>query len=464
MRTGWILLLLLVQVGQAQELPAYRTHNIAAMRRLCEQEQERYVGNTNVLVLPGVRADREARQVIVQAEATGITARDTAEFFIIAPHSGNDYEALFLSLATAGDIDRGLRFIGLTPGRCVDYARYQFWPKGERVKAWVRHPGDDAPPLPVESLLLNDATGKELPPDGLVYVQAPTEWVAASDFPDRHPVDADSRGSIAANYNEPFTIFDVPRAAPQSEVYSKQTVNPGYVFEPGERLELIMEPELPAGVWRIQDLELTVHAAAGATQSLTDLQFTLTNHTSGTSLPALDLNDLLHRFTALRQEGKDPFVTLRVDSGVHVDALKAFCLILASIETDHGIRLEPPATDHLYYKAFMPDSALRNRAQRIMQPAELTFVREADGTITVSLLEIREQWREEDVKPTLTFTTHPIDSPDALRERLADIEDNLPILLVCVPPTLTHRELMHWMSPILTTHPTVHVFTPAIQP
>jgi len=464
MRTGWIVLLLLAQIGSAQELPSYRTNNIAAMRRLFKEERARYAGSTNMLVLPGVRADRSAQRVVIQAEATGITGRDTAEFFIIAPHSGNDYEALLFSLATAGDIDRGLRFIGLAPGRCVDYARYHFWPKGERVRARVRRVGSDAAPLPLESLILDETTGKALSPDGLVYVQAPTEWVAASEFPDRHPVDADSRGSIAANYNEPFTLFDIPRAAPQSEVYARQTVNPEYNFEAGQRLEIVMEPELPRGARRVQDMGLTIHAANVSTQSLFDLQFTLTNHTAGTSLPTVGMNDLLHYFTALCQENKDPFVMLNIDDDVQMDALKAFCLILASIETDHGIRLEPPAEGHLYYKAFMPDNALRDREHRIMQPAELTFTTSADGLTTVSLLEITEYWHEEEIKPTLTFKTHPIVSPDALCQQLMEMDAGLPILLAFVPPTLTHRELMHWMTPILATHPTVHVFTPVTQP
>ncbi len=464
MRILSIVLFLLVHTGLAQELPSYRTNNIAAMRQRFEEEQAQYAGNTNVLVLPGVLADREARRVIIQAEATGITGRDTAEFFIIAPHSGNDYEALTSSLATAADIDRGLRFIGLTPGRCVDYARYQFWPKGERVMARVRRAEDGSPALPLEVLVLSETTGKPLPAVGLVYVQAPTEWVAASEFPDRHPVDADSRGSIAANYNEPFTLFDIPRAAPQSDVYAQQTVNPDYIFQPGQRLEIVMEPERPEGEQRIQDLELTLHATGVATQSLADLQFALTNLTTGASLPMADMNEILHYFTVLCRGDTDPFVALRIDDHVQVDALKAFCLILASIETDHGIRLEPPGDAHLYYKAFMPDDSLRDREQRIMQPAELTFSASDDGSVTVSLLEITEHWHDEAIKPALTFKTHPIVSPETLREQLTALEEDLPILLAFVPPTLTHGELMRWMTPILATHPTVHVFTPATQP
>jgi hypothetical protein len=457
---GTVLLVGLCAAARAQELPAYRTNNIAAMRELFNEELVLFAGNTNVLVLPGVRADREARRVVVQAEATGIAESDIAEFFIIAPHSGNDYEALLISLATAGDIDRGLQFIGLAPGRCVDYARYQFWPKGERVRVRVQKAGDSASLRPIESLVLDEATGDALPHDGLVYVQAPGDWVAASDSPERHPIDADSRGAIAANYNEPYTLLDVPRIAPQSDVYSRHTVNSNDGFSTGERIEIIMKPELPAGAWRIQDMDLAITASC-ATQSLANLQFTLTNRTAGTSLPTAGMNDLLHHFSMLCQNKKDPFVTLHIDDAVQIDALKAFCLILASIETNHGIRMEPPAGGHLYYKAYMPDNALRDRGQRIMQPAELTFRRTGDGTIAVSLLEITEHWHDEVVKPTLTFKTHPIASPAALRDQLADDADNLPILLVFVPPTLTHGELMQWMAPVLGTHPTVHVFTAA---
>ncbi len=460
MRLQCMILLILVQTAWTQEeLPAYRTNNLAAVQRLFEQELADYAGNTNVMVLPGVRADRTTRQVTLQAEATGLTAHDIAEFYIIAPHSGNDYEALSLSFATAGDVDRALRFIGLTPGLCVDYNAYRFWAKGERVTASVRRHGTNTAGQPIESFLIDEPTGKPLAPDGLVYVQASTDWVRKTDQPDRHPVDADTRGSIAANYNEPCTLLDVPRAAPQSEVYSRQTVNPEHGFAPGERLEIVLTPELPAGQLRVQDLHLSVHAAAAATQSLVSLTFALSNSTDRSALTGLNMNDFLESVTALRQQRKDPFVSLHIDPDVQIDALKAFCLILASIETDHGIRMEPPLPGHLYYKAYMPDESLRDRDQRIMQPAELNFVGTTEGSVSVSLLEIIEHWHDEDVRPTLTFKTHPIDSPASLREQLSDIEDDLPVLLVFAPPTLTHGALMHWMLPILDTHPTVHVFT-----
>lgn len=460
-----LLALTLVPARAQAALPDNPTNRLADTRGLYEKEQAAYAGNTNVLVRPGMRADRAAREVALRTEATGITGHDVIEFFLIAPHSGNDYEALLTSRATAGDIDRALRFIGLTPGRGVDYARNRFWPKGERVRVWARLPDASDALIPIESLLLNERTGRPLSPDGLVYVQAPTNRLAATDTPDRHPVDVDSRGSIAANYNESYTVFDVPRAAPQSEVYTSQTVNPDYVLDAGRRIELILKPELPPGERRVQDLTLTVQADGTATQSLATLTFALTNHTARTALPHTDLNGLLEHLMALCETGKDPFVALDVEDDVQIAALKALCLVLASIETDRGIRIEPPQhADHLYYKAYMPDNALRNRETRIMQPAELTFTAEADGTIGVSLRDITEHWHGDRIKPTLTFKTHAIDSPAALRARLTPIEDDLPILLVFVPETLGHAQLMHWMVPLLATHPTVHVFTPVAHP
>jgi hypothetical protein len=318
--------------------------------------------------------------------------------------------------------------------------------------------------LRIENLILNDATGKPLPPAGLVYVQAPGATMATSHGPDRHPVDADSRGSIAANSNEPFTLFDVPRAAPQSDVYESQTVNPAHCFDAGQRLEIVMEPAKPAGMQRIQDLDLVVSSSHCGTQSLSDLRFALTNRTSSTASSALALNDLLREFTTLCRAEQDPFVVLHVDDAIQIGALEALCLILASIETDHGIRMEPPAAQHLYYRAYMPDDALRDRETRIMQPAEITFTRGSNDVLAVSLLDITEHWQDNSYTPTLTFKAHAVGSPEALLDRLMAIEKELPILLVFVPPTLTHGELMRWLGPLLTTHPTVHVFTPVNPP
>jgi hypothetical protein len=449
----------------AQDEPAALTNNTEAMQRLFLDEQARFAGDTNMLVLPGLRADRARREIVIQAEATGIGENDTAEFFIIAPHSGNGYEALSRSLASAGDIDRGLRFIGMTPGRGIDYDRQQFWPKGERVNVWFRIPGRPAAPVRAESLVLDVRAGRPLPSSGLVYVQPPAEWAAQSASPGEHPVDADTRGSVAANYNEICTLLDVPRAAPQSEVYAKQTVNTGLLFHAGQPLEIVMEPELPAGRARVLDLELTVTGSPVASQTLADLRFAFrADDNAVAAASGMDLNALLRSLVTLCQEGRDPFVALRIDGRVQIEALKALCLVLASIETDRGIRMEPPAAGNLYYKAYMPDDELRDRETRIMQPAELTLTYAADGTTALSLLEIGEYWHDDESKPTLTFTTHPIESPDALRAQVAQADATLPILLIFAPPTLSHGELMRWLGPCLATHPTVHVFTPVEDP
>ncbi|NQU38523.1 MAG: hypothetical protein HQ523_01065 [Lentisphaerae bacterium] len=456
---------LMVPWAEAQdEPPAYRAANLAAVQRLDVEAREAFAGDTNVLVLSGIVADREARRIVVQTEACGLGSHDVAEFFVIAPHSGNDYESLTRALATAGDMDRALRFIGMAPGRCVDYSRYRFWPKGERVESWFRRPGQTSAPWRAESLLMDEKLGKTLSPMGFVYVEAPQAGSLSGEPPDVHPVDADTRGSIMANYNEAFTLFDVPRAAPQAAVYRQQTVNPDRVLEAGERLEWILQPERRAEDPRVQNLELVVDSAGGATQSLATLQFVLHNQTSCTYAAGLGMNDLLRQLTALCQDGRDPFITLRVDDHAQLGALKAFCLLLASIETDHGIRIEPPLAGHLYFKAFIPDDALRDRETRIMQPAELTFVERADGRPAVSLVEIFEHWRDDDVHPELTFERHALATPEALRTQLTAREDGLPILLVFAPATLEHGELIRWLSPVLASHPTVHVFTPLTRP
>src|SRR5687767_5366772 len=56
----------------------------------------KYQGNADFLVLPGILADRKTKLVKLWGKATGLSPDDPAEFFLIPPDSGKDYEALFV--------------------------------------------------------------------------------------------------------------------------------------------------------------------------------------------------------------------------------------------------------------------------------------------------------------------------------------------------------------------------------
>ena len=87
-----------------------------------------------MLVLPGA-AGRPQKSCVVTlwGEATGVSPDAPIEFLLIPTDSGHDYEALTISFAKPSDIHRALAFIGLKPGKSVDYAAYRYWvSKGER--------------------------------------------------------------------------------------------------------------------------------------------------------------------------------------------------------------------------------------------------------------------------------------------------------------------------------------------
>lgn len=412
---------------------------------------------TNRFVRPGVTADRVARRVVVAAEATGIGAREIAEFFLVTRESGHDYEAIAVSAARPSDIYKALEFIGLPPGRAVDRDAHCFWPKGERVTATFRALPEGSGPGAVraEELILDTQTGRTLPSAGLVFVGGPVRVIDPDSGKRSFAVDVLSPGSIAANYNEPITVLDVPRWAPQGAVYSQQTVNPAYVFEKGRRLEIVLEPELGAGRRRVADVDLGLDMSGGAVNGTRPV-YTLRHDDVETR--TTNATDVLRAFSTMVDNDRDPFVALRVGDAVPLGTLREICRLLASIESDRGIRMEPPPAGNFYFKAFIPDPSLGARDTRLMQPWELRLAVNAAGALQAVMVRIDEEWRDDRPRPVLHPQPHPVADPAAARALLDADPEGLPVLLVYAPPTLTHGVLMSWLRPAVTTHPTVHVF------
>ena len=227
---------------------------------------EKARGNSDLLALPGVLADRKSRRVHVYAQATGVGPQDIVEFLLIAANSGHDYEALATVFAKPSDIHRALTFIGLQPGRPVNAEKLCFWPKGERVIATVAGlpPGSAYGPFGFDTLLLDKVTGEPWIENGLVFVGS--EYVDSPDNPAESVYAADIFGpnSIVSTYNEPTTVLDVPRQAPQSVVYGRQKLNSECLPPENVLLEIIVEPEKKDGKKRVVDLELAAQLRAGA--------------------------------------------------------------------------------------------------------------------------------------------------------------------------------------------------------
>ena len=431
--------------------PNTRAINKTAVAQWHAQCASNHADDTTIMLRPGVLADRKTKRVEFFAEATGIKANETVEFFLIAENSGNDYEALAIGLAEPVDIYDAMLFIGMPLGRGMNPQKLQFWPKGERV--FMTLDGHR-----IESFIVDSETKRSLDPLGLVFIGSQLVPAESGDAPPTLAAQTRSPHAIAANYNESDALFDVPYSAPQTAVYSKQTLNPEQIFPKGKRIRVVIEPEYKHDKRRIRDLSLHIARGTNATPSLINAQLALQESGPSAKQITYVLPQMLAHLSAMTDDGYDPFVTVQIGDAVTIGQLNELALLLKAIDSEKGIRVEPPTPGQLYYKAFAPNPAYRSREDRFLQPWELRLRRGPDGVVSGIATEITEIWTQGEAKPAIETETHNTPSPESLCKLLTSRKPDVKVLLVYAPATLTHAELMSFVSSVQKTHPFVHVY------
>ncbi len=399
----------------------------------------------------GLKADRKTQRIEFFAETTGIGVNEPLEFFLIGGESGNAYEAFAVALAEPRDIYDAMLFIGIAPGRGVNPDKLQFWPKGERVVMTLD--GHQA-----ETFILNDETGKNLEPNGLVFIGS--QFIPPMDGSEGEVLAAQERGpySIAANYNEMDSLFDVPFSAPQAAVYTRQSLNPDRIYPKGKRIQVVIEPEYKDGKQRVTELTLHVGGSTPPSSSLTAARLTVRDADGTVLTDKPSLPKALSLFSRLNDDGHDPFVTLDFGEDATVGQLHQLAQLLQTIDGEKGVRVEPPLQGQPYYKAFAPNEAYRTRENRFLQPWELRLEPSTNGTVTATATEITETWTKGEPKPAISTEEHAIDSPEAFVQLITSRKPDVKVLLVYAPETLTYAELMAFVRPVQATHPIVHVY------
>jgi len=412
----------------------------------------------DIMTLPGLKADRSTKQVWIDAKATGMRAFDPVEFFLIAENSGHGYEALALSLAKPGDIHKALEFIGMKPGKAYDPRAMRYWPKGERVRMTF-FAGTNAG-IRAERLVADKRAGGPLPETGLVFVGSRMEKDEKTGA-EEYAADVRAPNSVAANYNEPTTVLDVPRQALQGDMYRNQTANPDYLFPTSAPLRILLEPEYPDGRQRVLDLLLATEPAEGTEgNSLNEVVFSVSEGRKS-RVSKVPLQDALRLFSKEAENGRDSFVQLMFSTALPLKTAKALCGILATIETEKGIRVEPPEPGTLYYKAFMPNDDFRDRSRRPSQPLEL-YLQLKDGQPVATLVRIDQLWRDDTVYPDLRVQPHPLKGPADMPGKLKELNSEIPVILVFAAENVKLSQLVEFLAPgILKDFPTVHIFLDA---
>jgi len=454
------------QPPQRGQIPPEDKAGLAA-KTAYEENLAKYKGQADFLVLPGLLADRKAKQVRLWAKATSVGYGDPIEFFLIPPDSGKDYEAMFVAFVRPSDVHRAMEFVGMKGGRAVDPSLNQYWPKGERVcmtVEWEQPPaaGQTSKPAPqrarIEELLVNVQTQKAFPPTGLVFTGS--YWIKAQEQgkKDRYAADVFDPRSIASNHNCPPTVFDVPRQAVKGEVYGLQKLNPDYRFVPDQPVRVLLEPEHKDGRLRLRDLSLIVSIPAGKDDAgLASARFVLADPQGRQLNEAHSLVYTLAAFNKIIEARQDPFVTVCVDDRMTLATVRELYKLLMSIDCEDGIRVEPPPRGHLYYRAFFPNEEWRDRATRLGRPWEL-HVQQKNGAWMTTLILPADDIDNNRGMGDLTFN---VKTPAELAKVLVEKSDRWSqTVYVFAPPHMAYGSLMSLLRPAMKTHPTMYVFPP----
>jgi len=444
--------------GEDETASPFASNRTAVLRKY-EANVKTYEGKADVLVLPGLIADRKAKRVLVDVCTTGTEKGKPAEFLVIGETSGHGYESLALSFAKPSAIHRALEFIGLKPGRPVNAGAMQFWPKGERVFLSMTRAAGEPPEKAVrmETLLRDTRSDKPVTETGFAFtgsVQVPADKAQDGN---RYGADLFEPNSIASTYNEMSTVLDTPVRAPKREVYETVVVAEAGAFPADQLRTLVIVPEYADGKQRVVETAVAVAPMPGASSNdATGLAFRFTG-AKGALATNETLNAMLDAVLALTTAGHDVHATVSFSSELQLGAAQTAAKLISAVDTEKGLRVEAPPAGQLYYRAYLPDEKLRARESRMAQPWELHLRPGKDG-LTGSLVKITENWKDDAIKPDLSVETFSVRDGAAVKRTIAEKGAGLPVLLVFAEPAIRLGAAAAFVMPAAETHPTVFFY------
>ena len=483
---GWLplslLLFLLAPPLSAQEgnayksMPAGHEKNKQLAASAHEANLSKHTNDGTILVLPGLIADRQKQRVEVLVETTKLGKGAACEFTIIGENSDHAYEALLISFARPSAVHQALQFIGQAPGLPADPEALRFWARGECFRLSVSR--GDEPPVRLEKLLVDRRTGKTLPEAGFRFVGS--GMVPAPDNPAKQVYAADISQPVAivSLFNSPYSVLEVPYLAGKGEAYQNTSINPELSFPEGTLLTLIIEPANPGNVRRAKDLVLRVQAGTNAPslsatglERLNSLGFQLKEAATLLNKQPT-LNSVVEALAPLDRQQHDYFLTVSFADDLDLGSTQALAKFLCVIDSDRGVRIEPPAAGQIYYRAFAPDRDLLNRGTRLYHPWELSLA-EMNGVVSGKLLRTESIYKSGNLPPELKLSEIPVNGPQELRQALeaeaartkrAGTPSTPPVMLVFAPAGLRYGQLTKFLEPALETHKTIYVYVDVPMP
>lgn len=453
-----------------KDLPANHEKNRQLAVSAYEANLKKFKSDTNILVLPGLVADRKNQRVEVMIESTKLTPGTPCEFTLIAEASEHAYEASLISFAKPSAIHEALKFIGRKPGQTKDPAAMRFWARGESFVLSIIK--SNAPPVRLEKLFVDRRTDKTLREEGFRFTGSRRVPAMKDPQKDAYAADEYQPMAIVSLFNSPDSVFEVPYAAEQSEVYQNTISNPENPLTEGERLTLRIEPPTTNAARPAKDLDLEVRArpdlgtnAANGLQQLKNLAFQLKDAQAVLN-EKTTISSVLEAITKLDRDKTDYYLTVHFGADVTLSGAQALAKILTIIDCDRGVRVNPPDDRQLYYRAFVPDRELLDRNARPYHPWELSFSQK-NGVVSGKLLRVDATWKQGASAAELEFAESPIADPKALVAALnaqMDVARRPPIIMVYAPGTLTYAQLAKYLEPLWPAYKVIHVYVDELMP
>jgi len=456
--------------GTFKNFPKQHETNKAAVTKAYKANLKKYKNDSNILVLRGLVADKKKQRVEVMVESTGLASESSCEFLVIGETSSHGYEALLIAFAKPSDLHQALKFIGKEPGAPYDPSSLRFWAKGDPFTCTLVT--DNKEQVLLEQMIVDKDTGKTLPEKGFLFTGSQTVESMNDPVKKVYAADEYDPKALVSLFNTTAAVLQVPYWAPQGEVYEKSTVNPEHELPEGALLTLIFEPSDKNTSTNIKNLKLEVQAGSSATNDpLTDiarlnaLQFQLKDGDTVLNRKP-DLKSTLTVIDSLDRQKYQYFLTLYFGANITLGDAHVLAMIISVMDSEKGLRIEPPPAGQLFYKSFLPDKSFMNREERIVHPWELSLV-EKDGNVSGTLVLVNPVWKDDNWKPELEITELPVAIPKDLRreldaeaERTAKAEKMAKpaVILVFASPAMKYGKLMKFLELALPTHKIIHVF------
>lgn len=446
--TAALLMLAAAGIAQAQDAEKH-PYDIAREKIDAQLKAWRtqFADNPDVQIADYVLADRKAKRVTILACATTVTPTEPAEFFVTPTNSGKDYESLLLTYAKPSDVHKALEFIGLKPGKPVNYETNHQWARGPRVRMTFDVGGKQ---VPAEDFILLTEQKTTRPHAGLIFAGSYT--YKDDTGKSQYAADNAENRPLSPNFNDPAAVLDVPERALQGQVYGFQRPNPDNALKAGQLVPITLAPMEGDQAVALRDIQIKTSTKDG------QIQYELAEGEKEL-MPAGTLPALVEAIGKQVDGKSDLFTTVSIDPSMLLTDARKLYGILTAIEKDRGVKLDPPADGSFYHRALFPDDEWRVREDRLGEPWEL-FLARVDGKLTARLERVTDN-PDPDAEPKQILQRFPIDSPEQFLKAVNDNQSQWTKAIFVYPPAdLTYGEALTWCKPALATYPRVFFFTP----